>query len=84
MNSIKYKNFTAEYYWDEEDEYFYGLVKNSEDTLFFAGDNLSELKENYIETIDDHLREIKAFGHRISYTLEQVFKKSRNELRELD
>lgn len=52
---IKYKGFIGSVHYSTEDEIFFGKIKGVNDLITFEGTNISELKNAFIEAVEDYL-----------------------------
>jgi len=55
MNTLTYKKFTGSFNYIEEDEILYGKIEGITDLVTFEGDSVKEIKEAFIEAVDDYL-----------------------------
>lgn len=53
---MEYKGYQASYKFDEEKGAFIGDVVNIADIIFFYGDTVEQLNEEFHFSIDDYLR----------------------------
>lgn len=59
-NIMKYKGYWAEVQYSDEDECFWGKIEGLKDTLIlFEGDTVKNLKKDFENVIDEHLRMCK-------------------------
>jgi predicted HicB family RNase H-like nuclease len=62
MNSMKYKSYTARIEYSDDDECFVGHIAGIKDIIGFHGNSVSELKEAFIEAVDDYIECCAAIG----------------------
>ena len=53
---LNYKGYIGNFYLDEEKDVFVGKVINSNDDIFFQSDNAKELKKEFINSIESHIK----------------------------
>ena len=51
---IKYKEYLGSVHYSAEDEVFYGKVEGVEDLISFEGKTVDELKEAFIDAVEDY------------------------------
>ena len=61
-NYLKYKNYIGTVDFCAEDELFYGKVEGINDLLTFEGESVSDLKNAFIESVEDYLETCKEIG----------------------
>ena len=61
---MEYKGYQASYKFDEEGSAFIGDVVNIADTIFFYGDTLEQLNEEFHFSIDDYLAACEEKGRK--------------------
>lgn len=59
---MKHKGYTAQIEYSNEDECFIGHIAGIKDIIGFHGNSVLELKEAFIEAIDDYLESCEAIG----------------------
>ncbi|MES2142741.1 MAG: type II toxin-antitoxin system HicB family antitoxin [Pseudomonadota bacterium] len=52
---LKYKEYIGHVEFDEEAEIFHGEVMNTRDVITFQGQTAKQLKQAFIDSIDDYL-----------------------------
>jgi predicted HicB family RNase H-like nuclease len=52
---LMYKGYMGHVQFDDEAECFYGEVINTRDAITFQADNAHDLKQAFIDSIDDYL-----------------------------
>lgn len=52
---MKYKNYIAHIEFDDEAEIFHGEVVNIQDVITFQGKSVKELKNAFIDSVEDYL-----------------------------
>jgi predicted HicB family RNase H-like nuclease len=55
MNALRYKNYIGFVEFDADAEIFHGEVINTKDVITFQGTTVSEIKKEFIASIDDYL-----------------------------
>ena len=58
---IKYRDYIAHFYFDEETNLFYGKVANTHDLITFQGKSVKETKQAFRDSIDEHIKWRKKF-----------------------
>ena len=61
-NTLKYKDYIAQFELDIEDEILVGKVINTSDFLQFHAESITGLKEAFHTTVDDYLEACKKKG----------------------
>jgi len=69
MSLMQYKNFTAKIEYSDEDECFIGHIDHIKDIVGFHGESVNELKEAFIEAVDDYLE----FCHSVGKTPQKSY-----------
>lgn len=59
---LKYKNYYSEPKYSEEDEVFFGTIEGIDDLVTFEAENAHELKQAFIDAVDDYLQTCEAMG----------------------
>ena len=54
-DTLKYNDFIGSVHFSTEDEVFYGKLMGIDDLVTFEGSSVQELKESFIEAVDDYL-----------------------------
>ncbi len=57
-NVMKYKGYWAKIQYSEADECFWGEIEGINDSIFFEGTNVDELKRDFEEAIDSYIHNI--------------------------
>lgn len=52
---LLYKEFIGTVHFSSEDDVFYGKIEGIEDLVTFEGKSVSELKESFIEAVNDYI-----------------------------
>lgn len=73
IDSLKYQDYTATIHYSSDDEVFFGKVVGINDLITFEGTSVTELKEGFIEAIEDYLETCKALGKSPDKTYKGVF-----------
>ena len=74
MNDIlEYKGYYANIHFSVDDEVFYGKLIGINDLVTFEGDAVKELKQAFIEAVDDYLETCKEVGKAPEKTYKGVF-----------
>lgn len=55
MNTLAYKGYLGVVEFDDEVGVFHGEVVNLRDVITFQGDSVSELRQAFIDSVDDYL-----------------------------
>lgn len=55
MNTLEYKDFIATIQFSDEDNLLYGKLEGVNDLITFQGDNVKDLREAFIEAVEDYL-----------------------------
>ena len=53
---LNHKGYIGSFYLDEEKEVFIGKVINSNDDIFFQSDNAKELKKEFFNSVERHIK----------------------------
>ena len=59
---LKYKNYYSEPKYSDEDEVFFGTIEGINDLVTFEAENAHELKQAFIDAVDDYLQTCEAMG----------------------
>jgi predicted HicB family RNase H-like nuclease len=62
MNKLTYKGYTARIDFDDRDNIFVGRLLGIKDVIAFHADNVTDLREAFIEAVDDYLEACEAIG----------------------
>jgi predicted HicB family RNase H-like nuclease len=62
MNKLTYNGYTARIDFDDRDNIFVGRLLGIKDVIAFHADNVSDLREAFIEAVDDYLETCTAIG----------------------
>ena len=57
-----YRGYTGSIEYSEEDQLYFGKVQGLLDTIFYEGDTIDELLENFREAVDDYLAVCEEVG----------------------
>lgn len=71
---IKYKEYLGTVHYSAEDEVFYGKIEGVDDLVSFEGKTVEELKQAFIEAVDDYTELCEQAGK----TFEKSYKGSLN------
>ena len=52
---MEYKNFKGSLQWSKEDNLYYGRITNIDDFINYHGKTKEELKESFINAVEDYL-----------------------------
>ena len=52
---LKYKHFIATVHYSTRDETFFGKIEGINDLVTFEGESVKELKEAFMEAVDDYI-----------------------------
>ena len=55
MNTITHKDFIGKFNFVEDEDIFYGKIEGISDLVTFEGTSVTELKESFIEAVDDYI-----------------------------
>lgn len=61
-NTFEYKGYVGSIEWSEDDKLFHGRVIGIRSLLSYEGTNINELRQDFIECIDDYLETCKKKG----------------------
>ena len=61
-NELEYKGYTGSVEWSEEDQLFYGKVKNIYGHFFYHGANIDELRKDFYDAVDFYLEDCEENG----------------------
>lgn len=50
-----YKGYEGIYEYSKEDNVYWGKISNTDDTILFEGNNLSELYHSFKNAVDDYI-----------------------------
>ena len=59
---MTYKDYLASVHYSSDDEVFYGQIEGLNDLISFEGQSVSELKDAFIEAIEDYIETCRANG----------------------
>jgi predicted HicB family RNase H-like nuclease len=62
MNTLRYKDYTGVFAYDEEAELFHGRVVGLRDIVTFEGRSVDELKTALADSVEDYLDFCKELG----------------------
>jgi hypothetical protein len=60
--SLEYKDYKAEYTWDDDANVFYGEVLNVIDVIAFQSDTERDIEQAFRDSVDDYLNFCKERG----------------------
>ncbi len=52
---LNYKDFIATVHYSSDDEVFFGKIEGINDLVTFEGKSVAELKEAFIESVEDYI-----------------------------
>jgi predicted HicB family RNase H-like nuclease len=55
MNTLVYKDFVGSFNYIEEEEILYGKIQGISDLVTFEGASIAEVKNAFIEAVDDYI-----------------------------
>ena len=61
-DTLKYNDFIGSVHFSTEDEVFYGKLMGVDDLVTFEGSSVQELKESFVEAVDDYLELCKSIN----------------------
>jgi len=61
-NTMRHKGYTARIEYSEADECFIGHIVGIRDIVGFHGESVSELREAFIDAVDDYLEACEKLG----------------------
>lgn len=61
-NVIEYKNYIGTVEYSEDDELFFGKILGIRALVSYEGSSAKELKESFIESVEDYLQTCKSLG----------------------
>ncbi|MEM9545251.1 MAG: type II toxin-antitoxin system HicB family antitoxin [Bacteroidota bacterium] len=59
---LRYKEFIGSVHFSSEDEIFYGKIEGINDLITFEGNSVSDLKNAFIEAVEDYVLLCKEAG----------------------
>jgi len=59
---LQYKEYIGSVHFNSEDEVFFGKIEGIEDLISFEGISVTELKNSFIESVDDYINLCKESG----------------------
>lgn len=62
MNTLTYNGYTARVEFDERDNILVGRLLGIRDVIGFHADNVNDLREAFIEAVDDYLETCEKLG----------------------
>jgi predicted HicB family RNase H-like nuclease len=71
---LTYKEFVGSVHFSADDEVFYGKIEGIDDLITFEGSQVNELKEAFIDAVEDYIGLCKKQGK----SIEKSFKGSFN------
>ncbi len=72
-NHLEYNKYVGTVNFSAEDAVFYGKLEGINDLVLFEGDTVIELKEAFIDAVDDYLETCKKIGKEPNKTYKGVF-----------
>jgi len=83
MNLMEYKGYTAKIDYSNDDECFIGHIDSIVDIIGFHGESVKELKEAFIEAVDDYIDFCVSIGKKPQKVLsENLMLRIASEVRE--
>lgn len=61
-NILKYKEFYASIYYEDETSTFWGKIEGIEDIISFEAKTIEGLKKEFKDTVEEYLEECKELG----------------------
>ena len=62
MNTMTYLDYTARIEYNDEDGCFVGHIAGIRDVVGFHGESVTELREAFVEAVDDYLETCERLG----------------------
>lgn len=62
MNAMRYKNYSAQIAFDDEDEVFVGRIAGISDTITFHATSVDDLRAAFHEAVDDYIATCAKIG----------------------
>lgn len=59
---LTYNGYEAKLEYDAEDDSFFGIVTNIQDTIHFQGRSIKELRDEFKNSVDVYLKHCKKIG----------------------
>ncbi len=59
---LKHKGYYSEPKYSREDELFFGTIEGIDDLITFEAENASDLKQEFLEAVEDYLITCKEMG----------------------
>ena len=59
---IQYKDYIGSVHFNAEDEVFFGKIEGIEDLVSFEGSSVDELKQAFIDSVEDYIVLCKEIG----------------------
>ncbi len=72
-NHLDYKEYIGTVNYSAEDDVFYGKVEGINDLVLFEGESVQELKDSFVDSVDDYLATCKELGKEPDKTYKGVF-----------
>ena len=79
-NVMEYKGFTAKVEYSQDDEIFVGHVLGIDDIIDFEGSTVAELKKDFKNAIDLHIKICKEEGKQLTNYSGKLFFRFSNDL----
>ncbi len=55
MNTLTHKNFVGTFNYIEEDDILHGKIEGIPDLVTFEGESIKEIKESFVEAVEDYI-----------------------------
>lgn len=72
-NYLEYKGYVGTVEFSADDKVFFGKIQGINDLILFEGASVSELENNFIESVDDYLETCKELGKEPGKTFKGSF-----------
>lgn len=59
---LQYKEYIGSVHFNSDDEVFFGKIEGIEDLISFEGNSVTELKNSFIESVEDYIYLCKESG----------------------
>ena len=61
-NNLSYKGYTGTVEWSEQDNLFFGKVKDIRSHILYEGKTIDELRDDFYDAIDFYLEDCEEHG----------------------
>ena len=72
-DTITYKNYIGKVHYSNVDKCFYGKIATIDDLITFEADNVSDLEQNFKNSVDDYIKTCKQLGRNPQKTYKGSF-----------